>query len=223
MVMSALLFEIILTPGGILSHLFTGLILLIGYNFYFRTVRRLYYTFWGFSFILFCYLVTSIIGSLPINGELGRAITYLYLLSTLLLLIEGYLISSPIYFPRISWWEYDFRYRDELHVKLNSDGSSYIARLSDLRRGAGCLVSFETFQVGTLVNICAEKESGEICLNAQVMSRRIYSIGRGTIYGVRFIFDDDQQRKEFRHFRNYWRSKKSFRRKLKFEDNAVNS
>jgi ribosomal protein S1 len=64
-----------------------------------------------------------------------------------------YFLSSPIYYPRVSWWEYDFRYRDDLKIEVKSFEDVIDARLTDLRRQAGCVAIFEELKIGQEIKV----------------------------------------------------------------------
>ena len=43
-------------------------------------------------------------------------ISYNYLLGMLFLFMGMYTLSSPIYYPMVKWWIYDFRYRNDVKI-----------------------------------------------------------------------------------------------------------
>ncbi len=134
---------------------------------------------------------------------------------------ECYLLSSPIYYPLVHWWEYDFRYRHDLKIELNHEGMSFPGRLTDLRREAGCVVSFDDFPPRKNLSIkTVLKHSDEhidhIILTGELMSKRGNSIGRGFIYGVNFILKTDEEKRAYKKLMQYWRRERSVRMRRKF-------
>jgi hypothetical protein len=127
-----------------------------------------------------------------------------------------YILSSPIYYPRVSWWEYDFRYRDDLRIIVKAGESEYEARLTDLRRYAGCVGLFEELKLGDEIIINAKINNVTMFLRGQVMSKRRYLIGRPVIYGVMFKFDSRVNKKRYIQLVQMWKKEKNNKRKLKF-------
>ncbi|MBL6988386.1 MAG: hypothetical protein ISR65_01335 [Bacteriovoracaceae bacterium] len=224
-----------LSPWGVVRiFIFT-----VYYRMYYRTVRGLYYTFWTFSFFICAYLLIGLIQSVFIYKI--ASLILIYTMALCLFAIQIYILSAPIYFPRVRWWEYDFRYRYDLKVKVivtndpedddgeGEDSSADIdeenytidGRLTDLRRKAGCVVLFDEFETGKILRIIAQAEYKEMTLKAEIMSKREYSIGRGITYGVKFHFDSDEEMKDFKAFSNYWRSEGVFREKMKFSKKVL--
>jgi hypothetical protein len=140
----------------------------------------------------------------------------LYLISTIILIMKMYILSSPIYYPRVSWWEYDFRYRDDLKIDVKDHEHEYEARLTDLRRFAGCVALFEELKLGHEIVISAKVDDELVNLRGQVMSKRRDLIGRPLIYGVQFKFDSRSNKKRYIRLVRLWKKEKNSKRKLKF-------
>ena len=207
---------------GVVSLLTYSVILTGFYNLYFKTAQKLFYTFWTFSFIAFLYQGFSFL--LFFFFYDFASLNYLYLMSLVFLFTEIYFLSSPIYFPRVSWWEYDFRYRDDIKIKVLSGDKKLTGRLTDIRRGAGCLVLFDQLKVGESINIEAKDKYRKIFLRGEIMSKREYSIGRGTTYGVKFHFEEDDLKKQFQEFCLYWKEErrtKILRKFSKIKSNEI--
>lgn len=182
---------------------------------YYKTIKHRYYTYWSFSAILFFYILFKINEQffvLPLHSHVG----FLYLISFLLLIVKMYVLSSPIYYPRVSWWEYDFRYRDDLKIIVKDHDVEYAARLTDLRRFAGCVALFEELKLGDEIIINAKVDDVSASLRGQVMSKRRDLIGRPLIYGVRFKFDSRSNKKRYTQLLRLWKKEKHSKRKLKF-------
>ncbi len=198
-----------------LWNILTILILVFFYRHFMRTVREVLYTFWFMAFLLMLYFSVGLTKSFFIYD--GWSLVVVHLLAMSFLLLEMYALSSPIFFPRVNWWEYDLRYRHELKVDVMKGEQHYEARLSDLRRGAGCLVSFEEFPLGDFIEIKLSPAHQSLYLRGEVVSRRIYSIGRGMIYGLRFHFNSREEKRQFIEFSEKWRSEGNFKTRMKFE------
>lgn len=181
---------------------------------YYSTIKHRYYTYWSFSALLFFYLLFKIYEQFYIldNEHIG----ILYLISTLILVFKMYLLSSPIYYPVVSWWEYDFRYRDDLKISIKSGENEFAARLTDLRRQAGCVASFSELKLGEEIVINAALDEDNVLLRGVVMSKRRDVIGRPIIYGVQFKFDSKSNKKRYIHLERLWKKQKNNKRKMKF-------
>lgn len=136
-----------------------------------------------------------------------------YTVALVLLALESRELWTPIYYPIMSWWEYDFRYRNDLKVKAIIDTEKIEGRLTDLRKGAGCVSLFKELKVGEYVHV--ELEDGK-SFKVEIMSKRYYSLGRPLSYGVRFDLNEESEREEFQLFSTFWRNNRKKKRKEKF-------
>lgn len=181
---------------------------------YFKTIKERYYTYWTFSALLFVYLLYMAyelyyIKRLPHIG-------FLYLAAILILIIKMYILSSPIYYPQVRWWEYDFRYRDDLKINVKVDEQDVPARLTDLRRHAGCVAMFKELKIGQVIVVSANMEEESVLLRGLVMSKRRDLIGRPYIYGVQFKFDSRSNKKRYGALEKLWKKQKDSKKKMKF-------
>jgi hypothetical protein len=118
-------------------------------------------------------------------------------------MIEMIILFSPIYFPIVSWWNYDFRFRHDLKIQVrNVESVEKIARLSDLRRGAGCVSSFEDYAIGSDITLVVKLAGREFELEAEIFSRRQYSLGRPFIYGVKVNLETDIARSHYKELQD---------------------
>jgi hypothetical protein len=140
----------------------------------------------------------------------------IYLISVMMLILKMYILSSPIYYPQVSWWEYDFRYRDDLKINVKSFDIEYLARLTDLRRQAGCVAMFEELKLGQEIIVSAVMDEETVHLRGLVMSKRRDLIGRPFIYGVQFKFDSRSNKKRYESLENMWKKQKNNKKKMKF-------
>lgn len=201
------------------SGLLKMMLLLVVYQFFFRTLRNLFYTFWTFSVFIAIYFIVIMCQAYFLEG--APVVGYFCALALFFLIWECYLLSSPIYYPLVHWWEYDFRYRHDLKIEINHEGMSFPGRLTDLRRGAGCIVSFDDFPSRKNLSIKTvlkhtDSHIDHIILIGELMSKRGNSIGRGFIYGVHFILKNEQEKKAYKTLMQYWRRERSMRMRSKF-------
>lgn len=181
---------------------------------YYKTIKHRYYTYWSFSVLLFFYILFKIYEQFFLQHH--SHIGILYLLSCFILIMKMYILSSPIYYPRVSWWEYDFRYRDDLKIHVKAHELEYVARLTDLRRLAGCVALFEELKMGDEIIINAKVDDISVSLRGLVMSKRKDLIGRPLIYGVQFKFDSRSNKKRYIQLVRLWKREKNNKRRLKF-------
>lgn len=181
---------------------------------YYKTIKHRYYTYWSFSLMLFIYILFKINEQFFVlhHSHIG----ILYVISCLILIMKMYTLSSPIYYPRVSWWEYDFRYRDDLKITVKAHEQEYMARLTDLRRFAGCVALFEELKLGDEIVMNAKVDDISVSLRGQVMSKRKDLIGRPLIYGVQFKFDSRGNKKRYIQLLRLWKKEKNNKRRLKF-------
>jgi hypothetical protein len=183
---------------------------------YFKTIKHRYYTYWTFSAFLFVYML------IKINEQFFQLhqdhIGALYTIATIILIVKMYILSSPIYFPRVSWWEYDFRYRDDLKIQVKNGENILEARLTDLRRLAGCVALFEELKPGEEILVMANVGSESVNLRGQIMTKRRELLGRPLIYGIQFKFDSRSNKKRYGLLEKMWKKEKNTKRKSKFAD-----
>jgi hypothetical protein len=147
------------------------------------------------------------------------SIGFLFLLSFFFLLMACYIISSPLYYPRFHWWEYDFRFRADIRCWVEVDGKQFRGRLSDMRRGAACLELFHTMPVGHPILITVEILNQNFILSGEVRSKREPIIGRSIVYGVKFVNQDIEQKQRLKFLTNYWNETKKIKIRNKFAGN----
>lgn len=196
------------------SFIFQFVLLLAAFNFYYNALSNLYYSFWNMSLIFAIYYLVSMIRNFAVMDYF--MIGFLFTISLASLIMACYIISSPLYYPRVNWWEYDFRFRADIRCWADIDGHQFRGRLSDLRRGAACLELFHHMQVGHPVQIHLEVLNQNFTLFAEVRSKREPILGRSIIYGIKFINYDLEQRQRSRLLTNYWRETKKIKIRNKF-------
>lgn len=196
------------------SFIFQFALLLAAFNFYYNALSNLFYSFWNMSIIFAIYYLVSMIRNFAVMDQL--MIGLLFCMSLGSLIVACYIVSSPLYYPRVHWWEYDFRFRADIRCWADIEGQQFRGRLSDLRRGAACLELFHHTAVGQPVQINLEVLNQNFTLFAEVRSKREPIIGRSIIYGIRFINYDLEQRQRLKLLTNYWRESKKIKIRNKF-------
>ncbi|MFT6068771.1 MAG: hypothetical protein ACJAT2_002410 [Bacteriovoracaceae bacterium] len=216
-VLLGLTFE--LTNGlGIMSWLISVALLSVFYKSFFTTKKELFYSFWTFSTALALFIFYKVIFSECTSFESAL----LYLTGLSLLGVEVYILSSPIYYPRVMWWEYDFRYRTDLKVDIFSEATEKSeSRITDLRRNAGCIASFEEIKPGTIIKVESPRYFKGI-LEVEIISKRIYSLGRPFSYGVKFCLNNPEEVSAYNDLLNFWKNESIERRQRKFTPKITN-
>ena len=182
------------------SFIFQLVVLLIAFNFYYNALSNLFYSFWNMSVIFAIYYLVSMIRNFAVMDYF--MIGFLFSISLASLIMACYIISSPVYFPRVNWWEYDFRFRADIKCHAEVDGHQVKGRISDLRRGAACLELFHNMPVGHPLQIHLEVLNQNFTLFAEVRSKREPILGRAMIYGIKFINYDLEQIQRLRLLTN---------------------
>jgi hypothetical protein len=197
-----------------ISFIFEFLLLIFVFNFYYKALSNLFYSYWNISIILVIYYVVSLTRNIFVldHGLIG----FLYLISLILSIVACYIISSPVYFPRVHWWEYDFRFRSDIRCYVEIEGRQYRGRLSDLRRGAACLELFSHAHIGQQIQINLEILNQNFTLSAEIRSKREPIMGRSIIYGIKFQNVDLEQKQRLKLLTNYWHESKKIKIRNKF-------
>lgn len=195
------------------SFIFQSVLLLAVYNFYYNALSNLFYSFWNLSLILAIYYLVSLIRNFA-NGF--PMIGALFALALIFLVVACYIVSSPLYFPRVHWWEYDFRFRADIRCWVEIDHQQHMGRLSDLRRGAACLELFQHTGKGQPIIVHVEVLNQTFSLHAEVRSKREPIIGRSIVYGIKFVNFDLEQKQRLKLLTNYWRESKKIKIRNKF-------
>lgn len=199
------------------SFIFQLVLLIVAYNFYFSALSSLFYSYWNMSVVFAIYYLVSMSRNFLVLGN--PMIGFLFFISLFFLGISCYIVSSPLYYPRFHWWEYDFRFRADIRCWIEVDGKQYRGRLSDLRRGAACLELFNSMPVGHPIIISVEILNQNFTLYAEVRSKREPIIGRSIIYGIKFINNDLEQKQRLKFLTNYWNESKKIKIRNKFSLN----
>jgi len=176
-----------------------------------RTLKDLYYSFWTFSGLIMLYCLCSFFILENSNASSG------YFLIFLGFVILLYLVASPLYYPRVNWWESDFRYRGDIVIDVTYKEKMLEGRLTDLRRQAGCVVLFDEIMLGEELLLKTEYGEKLIYLTGEVVSRRETLPGRGITYGFYFKLENEDDKKSLNHLRKEWKDKHKLRMREKFK------
>ncbi len=195
------------SEARIFSFLWFFLPNLVVQFYHYKTLKELYYTFWTFTFL------QSILATFFLISAEGAAF-YLAATYLVLIIVEIYYLTSPTLYPRVQWWEYDFRFKNELKVKVEADQQLHLdGRLTDLRRKSACLVLFEDLDLGTRIKVSLrEEKSTQDSFFLTLSSKRETSIGRAHHYGAEFDEGDDLS---FKVVQGIYREHQGERRELK--------
>ena len=208
----AKLYEFIRYEFSFLS--FLGLIFWFIYSrFFYRMVKNLFYSYWTFAIASGIYIISDIYSSLATYNDLS--LFYFYCLSLLLLFFNCILLRTPLFYPVVSWWEYDFRYRNDIKATIKHDEKNEDARIVDLRGQAGGVAYFGDLEVGSTVLISPLYNDLKQDFSVEIVSKRKHSIGRPFVYGVRFKFSNDDDRNSFEKFAKFWQFERKFKQKAK--------
>ena len=188
--------------------------LIVVYKAFYKTITHFFYTYWAFSAFIIIYLVRGVLVHSASTGD--STLSLLYMAALLALLLECYVISSPLFFPRVRWWEYDFRYKSELKIQVEYGDLLCDGRLTDLRRDAGCVVTFKNFEIGEIISVKVHLNGQDLELAAKIFTSKEYTAGRGITYGVKFNFHDGQSKEMFDLLSQTWRDNKKARLRNRF-------
>jgi len=177
-----------------------------------KLLKRLFYSFWTFLGLLGFFIILK-----AFDQSLFSLSFFSFIASGFLVGLQAYSLWTPIFYPVVSWWEYDFRYRDDLKITVKKDEVSLEGRLTDLRRQAGCVALFKELALGEIITIEPFGELTNMQFKAEIMSRRKYSFGRPFNYGVKFILDENSDDAVFKSFVAFWKSERKLKQKKKFK------
>src|SRR5690606_6656401 len=113
-----------------------------------------------------------------------------------------------LFFPRVQWWEYDFRYRGDLKIKIKHNGVLFPARLTDLRRSEACVEAFEDLKIKEVCNIEIELDEKVFSINGEIKTKKQIIPGRPLRYGIKIDFISQDQRKNFYELEKLWKNQK---------------
>ncbi len=206
--------EIAISPSKMGSFIKVLFLVIVSRLFY-RTLKNLYYTFWTFSIFFLVFYLMSLL--LLVNESGSFSLMNCYLFAMVLLVIEMKLLYSPLFYPNLSWWEYDFRYRHDLKITLLLGDKEFNGRLTDLRRSAGCIQVFESLNIGDHVGIKVDlKDQPSNIVKGEIISKRQYSLGRPWSYGIKMHFENVNEQDYYQELEKNWKLEKKDKIRKKF-------
>lgn len=198
------------------GFLFEIIVIIGAFNFYFKAQKNRNYAFWGISALLGLFYFKLILKYTFV--EYNLLILYISFLASIFLAINSYIMSSPLFFPRVQWWEYDFRYRGDLKSILKIGKESFNSRITDLRRGAACVEAFEKIQLNEEVIVEYYNSSKQFELKGIVKTSKEIIQGRPIRYGVDFFIRDEKEKKNYEKLLKEWNNINRVKVRRKFKD-----
>lgn len=187
-----------------------GFIFMI-FRAYIKSLNKLNYGLWGFSFIIFLILLKNIINFSFL--EYNQFAIFLTLFSFTMFGINSYVMSSPIYYPRVQWWEYDYKFRADLKIKIKIGEDVYDARLTDFRRSEASIEMFEVISLENEGTILLEYDNDSFELNFSMKNFKSIIRGRPNRYGLKI----SKKSKDFNKVKSLWSKNKSIKLRRKFK------
>lgn len=188
---------------------------LVYFKLYYQALKELYYSFWGLTILYVAYAFYCYFKSLT-YGELSIP-TYGYFLSLVCLLVIAFIMSSPVYYPIFTWWEVDFRFRNDLKSQIEIGGHPHECRVSDLRRWAGCLMVFSDFELPAYGNLQLEISGEKLSLPVTIATKSQAIPGRGFSYGFKFVILNKDEGKTYKKLMDHWYSSSKYKLQEKFK------
>ena len=210
LILISLIFELLIHDPSVFN-----VFILLGCIYFLRTyyfsLKKLQYTYWTltFSFVFFLLFSTSfqtMSASLPLIGFL------------VLKLVELYFVSSPIFYPWFNWWEYDFRYRNDLKAFVSFGEQSHEARVTDIRRHAACITLFEKLPIGSSIIVSMSEKKNTVALEGKIISVRETTLGRGYSYGVSFSWENELTKEYYTKMKSSWNSSRFKKRRDRIDE-----
>lgn len=180
-----------------------GLLLLLVLKFYRQSHKERNYAFWGLTLMITLYLIKHILYFTFIDYNI--VVLYFSFLAGLFLFINSYIMSSPLYYPRIQWWEYDFRFSGELKVTVRVEDGEFEARLADLRRNAFSILSFENFPIDSSVEVEVPYGEKIYTISGTIKTTREIIPGRPIQYGVILDERTEFQKQSIADLKKIWK------------------
>ncbi len=185
-------------------------------RFYLLSVMNRNYAFWGINIVISIYLLMFILHYTFFKYNIF--VLYLSFLAGIFLAINAYMMSSPLYFPRIQWWEYDFRYRGELKAFLRHEDSNLPIRIADIRRECISFLAFEGIKLGEQIELEIPFGKKTFQIKGILKTSREDIPGRPIRYGLKVDVDDKDTLRIYNELSKVWNLKKKANIRRKFTD-----
>lgn len=185
------------------------------FKFYYESLKNLLYTFWGLTITLSITLGLFFIEALSSEYFAHHGTLNFLMVFTLCLII--YIASSPVYYPRVYWWEFEYRYRADFKVFTEQEEIINEARLKDIRRTGASLSSFENFDMASQITLKFEYLEDQYELQAIIGSVGQTIPGRPFIYGIKFMLLTSEEKKLYSQLESKWLNRKKIKIAEKFD------
>lgn len=192
----------------------------IVFKFYFQAQKFKNYAYWGITFLLGVLLVKNIFYYTFLNHDLF--ILYITFLAFMFLGINSYVMSSPLFYPRVQWWEYDFRYRGDLKTLIKLEHSHYEARLTDFRRSACCVEAFDYIDLDREITLEILYKDKTYIIDGVIKTNKVIVPGRPIRYGIKFDINNEDIKVVYNTIRTIWNENKRAKIRSKFSENKTN-
>lgn len=190
------------------------LIIAIVFRFYFQAQKKRNYAYWGLTFLVGGYLFFNILHYTFVDYNIF--ILYITFLAGIFLAINSYVMSSPLFYPRVQWWEYDFRYRGDLKIIVKDGSACFDGRLTDLRRGSGSVEIFGYLNLDSTIEIELDLDEHIYQITGEIKTNKQTTPGRPTRYGVKFDMSDTDIKKIYNDIKRQWDHNKKAKIRNKF-------
>ncbi|MCT4642482.1 MAG: hypothetical protein N4A33_09325 [Bacteriovoracaceae bacterium] len=184
------------------------------FNAFLNSMKNRNYAYWGISFVLFLFLLKNFIFFSFVTFNLS--VLYIVFLGFVLLAINSYVMSSPLYFPRVQWWEYDYKYRADKKIKIKIADQEFEGRLTDLRRSEASIECFEYIKLETEGSMNIHFSQAEFDINFKVKTEKELIKGRPIRYGIQFNADSES----LSELKKYWKNNKQVKLRNKFKNES---
>jgi hypothetical protein len=199
------------------SYFIEFVFLIWGSVFYYKAQRNRNYAYWTISLGIFVYLLLDILQSTFVTGNIF--ILYLALIAVIFLILNCYTMSSPLFYPRVQWWEYNYQFRGDLKSLIRFDGTVMKARLTDYRRYSACVECFDFIPLDSDIFVEVDFDDQNFLLKGKVKTYKGVIAGRPFRYGVKFAFDDVITKDVYLKLLKIWKNNKQVKLRNKFNTN----
>lgn len=184
--------------------------------FYALSFKNKNYTFWGVSFVLGLYLVKNLLQFTFIDYNV--LVLYLSFLAATFLGVNAYLMASPLFYPRVQWWEYDFRYKGDLKVEVDFEDEKKPGRLIDFRRSSAAIEMFEFVELGSDFTFSLTYGQSSFAFTGTVQTLRTIIPGRPIRYGVSLDLSTPEKKDAYLKMKKIWSMNNKVKLRRKFSD-----
>lgn len=168
-----------------LSSLFFRLLFTAPFAYLYMRLRGMfYYSIWTFNAILLVYIVTDVFTTVWEGHHYSLILNLITLIILALLSVK---MLNPVFFPLISWWEYDFRKIKDLKLKIKNGDETLDARVCDFKSDLASVACFNDLELAKNYEMTVKIDNNIHKLKGIVLSKRLYSLGRPSYYGVKII------------------------------------